>query len=190
MIFPAVIAVASLATIFYPRQVGAVAQRVFGPFQLYGPPMQSNIENTAYNIARDHLIRHEGRRNDVYKDSLGVLTVGIGHKVTAADGLRFGQRITDAQIDALFETDIAQAFAAAKSQALELRKYNADMIAALTSVNFQLGIYWRSKFSGTWNDLKNDNLQGAVRRLQNSAWRSQTPARVADFVAALERNFA
>ena len=41
------------------------------------------------------IAEREGRRNDVYKDSLGKLTVGIGHLVVPSDHLNFGERISD-----------------------------------------------------------------------------------------------
>lgn len=195
--WPVIAALGVGSLIFFPRQtkagltmIGGTAKEVFGPFLTFGPPMQSSIDSAAMAIARQNLIAREGRRKDVYIDSRGFATVGIGHKVLPSDNLRVGDIISDAQIEALFQKDIAEAFAAAKSQAKELRKYNPDMIAALTSVNFQLGTFWRSKFTNTWADLKNDNVQGAIYRLQSSDWRSQTPVRVADFIAALERNFA
>lgn len=195
---PAVLLIAGIGgLVFFPRQiaaavqqVGEVAKKVYGPFQLYGPPMPSTIEATALSLARQNLEKREGYENYVYVDTAGYATVGIGHKVLPEDNLRVGQYVSDAQIAAFFEKDVAKAFSAAKSQALELRKYNADMIAALISVNFQLGTGWRKTFANTWNDLKTDNVQGAIIRLQSSVWRKQTPTRVADFIAAIERNFA
>lgn len=168
----------------------AVTKEVFGPFLTYGPPMQSTIDTAALSLAKDILIKREGRKNYVYIDSKGYATVGIGHKVLPSDNLRVGDYITDQRIEELFRQDINKAFTAAKKQAQELGKYNAEMIAALTSVNFQLGTGWTKEFANTWRDLKNDNVQSAISRINTSAWKSQTPVRVADFIAVLQRNFA
>lgn len=183
--------------ILFPKQsqagllkISSTAQQVFGPFLTFGPPMQSTIDAAAMNLAKDILIKREGRKNYVYVDSKGYPTVGIGHKVLPSDNLRVGDYIEDARIEQLFRQDIDKAFSAAKSQARELGKYNADMIAALTSVNFQLGTGWTKEFANTWRDLKTDNLSGAISRINTSAWKSQTPVRVADFIAALQRNYA
>ena len=45
----------------------------------------------------------EGRRNDVYLDTLGKPTVGIGHLVVAADNLKVGDVISDARVSDLFQ---------------------------------------------------------------------------------------
>ncbi len=165
------------------------AEKTYGPFQLYGPPTQSSIEAAALSRAKEDLTMHEGRRNDVYYDTQGYLTVGIGHKVTSQDNLRAGQKISDAQIEDFFEQDVQKAFAAAKGQANELGKYDADLIAALTGVNFQLGTGWRSKFKNTWEDLKKGNAASAINRLRQSEWMKQTPIRVAAFIDALGEAF-
>lgn len=164
-------------------------------FSIIAPSMASivnstGIENQALQNARSILIAREGRRNDVYIDSEGYPTVGIGHKVLPQDNLRVGHRISDQQIEAFFAADIKTAFEAAKRQARESGKYNPDFIAALTSVNFQLGTGWTRTFSNTWARIVRGDVKGAVSALKVSKWNKQTPTRVADFVSALERNFA
>jgi GH24 family phage-related lysozyme (muramidase) len=47
----------------------------------------------------------EGRRNDVYLDSRGIPTVGIGHKVLPEDNLKVGDVISDAQVEAFYVKD-------------------------------------------------------------------------------------
>lgn len=166
------------------------AEKAYGPFQVFGPPTQASIDAAALAQAKNELVLHEGRRNDAYLDSKGILTVGIGHKVLPEDNLRLGDRISDEMVERLFAQDTAKAFAAAKEQALELGKYDAGLIAALTSVNFQLGTAWRGKFTNTWNDLKRGNVAGAISRLQQSEWMKQTPVRVAAFIDSLQGAFS
>jgi GH24 family phage-related lysozyme (muramidase) len=168
----------------------ATPQKVFGPFQLFGPPSPMQIETRARALARDEIRKHEGYKTVVYLDSRNIPTVGIGHKVTPADNLRVGERISNARVEQLFEKDFAPAFAAALSQARELGKYKPEMIAALASVNFQLGTGWRSKFYNTWNDLKNDNVRSAIARLNTSDWAKQTPVRVASFIGVLQEVYS
>jgi len=184
-----------VAGVFWPKKAGAaesqsIMEKVFGPWLSYGPPTQSSIDGPAYTEAKAHIIEVEGRRNDVYKDSKGILTVGIGHKVLPSDGLVYGQKITDAQVDAFFSTDVSKAFAAARSQAKELGKYTVEMIAALTSVNFQLGTGWKNDFANTWKYLKSGNEQQAIANLKMSKWYQQTPQRVSFFIATIQNEFA
>jgi len=160
---------------------------VFGPFQIFGPPMQSNIDAIAFEKAKAIVREEEGYRKDVYLDSEGKLTVGIGHLVLPSDNLVYGQVISAARVDEFFAQDIAKAFSAAKKQALEARKYTPDFIAALTSVNFQLGTGWTKVFYNTWKDIKAGNISSAISRLNQSDWKKQTPDRVAYFVSVLQQ---
>jgi len=51
----------------------------------------------AEDIAFEELMAlREGRRNDVYLDTLNKPTVGIGHLVVAGDNLKIGDVIADA----------------------------------------------------------------------------------------------
>lgn len=147
------------------------------------------VESQAFAEAKRRLILREGRRNDVYRDTRGFLTVGIGHKVVASDRLKLGDRISDSRVDAFFAEDVRKAFNAALSQARQINQYNVEMIAALTSVNFQLGIYWTLEWGNTWALLKRGDKAGAaaaIRRIQSSAWSRQTPTRTNDFVQSIK----
>lgn len=175
---------------------GAAAERYGLPLPSFNAVKGSlvetdaQIEFNAFALAKSELVSEEGRRSDAYLDSRGILTVGIGHKVLSSDNIKLGQVITDARIDDLFSQDLAPAFSAAKSQAREINKYNAEMIARLTSVNFQLGTYWRTKFPNTWSLIKNGKIQQAINNLYDSAWYQQTPNRVIAFASTLQNQFA
>jgi GH24 family phage-related lysozyme (muramidase) len=55
------------------------------------------------------MIEEEGARRTVYRDVAGYLTVGVGHLVTAADNLDFGDRVSRDQVIDFLERDIAVA---------------------------------------------------------------------------------
>lgn len=135
----------------------------------------------------DHLIQREGKRNMVYKDSLGKPTVGVGHLVQKGDNLKVGERISDAKVREFLEKDASKAFNAAKMQAGELGINDADFIIALGSVNFQLGTSWRSKFPNTWRHIVNGNYAQAIKNIERSLWAKQTPVRTKDFVNAIKQ---
>lgn len=148
------------------------------------------VEAIAYENARNTLIRREGYRNIVYKDTEGYLTVGIGHKVLSTDGLKLGDKISDEKVESLFKKDMDTAFAAALSQARDLGRYTPEFIAALTSVNFQLGTNWPAVFYNTYPLLKGGNWREAINNLNMSKWAAQTPVRVADFTNAIRTEFS
>ena len=129
----------------------------------------------------------EGRRTDVYKDSLGKLTVGIGHLVAPADNLRFGEVISDQRVSALFQADGADALDAARDQASEAAVTESFFVVALASVCFQLGDEWRKKFPTTWKLIVDGKYAEAAHGLDGTLWQKQTPVRVKDFQDALRR---
>lgn len=124
----------------------------------------------------------EGRRNDVYKDSLGIATVGIGHRVRPEDNLRVGQRISDAQVDAFFHQDGAFALKKARDQAAQAGIDDPAFIRRLGAATFQLGWpKWPGTFPKTWNLIRSGDYEGAATELYNSKWAKQTPRRVDAF---------
>src|SRR5690348_9873974 len=54
------------------------------------------------------LENREGVRLTVYKDSKGIPTVGVGHVVLPEDGLKLGDKITQAQCDAFLAHDLGK----------------------------------------------------------------------------------
>jgi GH24 family phage-related lysozyme (muramidase) len=127
----------------------------------------------------------EGRRNDVYPDSLKIPTVGIGHKVVPSDNLRVGDTISDDRVNQLFAQDGSKALNAAKAQAAQAGIFDPEFIAHLASVNFQLGTNWTSQFGTTWGKIVAGDYAGAADGLNKTLWARQTPVRVRQFQSAL-----
>lgn len=61
---------------------------------------------------KEALIQEEGVREVVYRDVAGYPTVGVGHLVSPADGLRVGDRISYDRVLDFLEGDLAEAEAA------------------------------------------------------------------------------
>lgn len=176
--------------LFSQKPVRDKAAQMFGPFLTKGPPTRESIDARAWQLVRDMLIKEEGYENVVYLDSRGFPTVGIGHLVLPEDNLKLGDRISDARIEQLFQRDAQKAFDAAKSQAIDLGRYEPNFIAALTEVNFQLGTGWPRVFANTYTALRSGEWRKAINNIKSSAWAKQTPKRVANFAAAIERAYA
>ncbi len=84
------------------------------------------------------LIEEEGVRQTVYRDVAGHPTVGVGHLVTADDGLGVGQRIDKARILKLLTDDIAAAEAATHRLARDLPLHQHEF-DALVDLIFNVG---------------------------------------------------
>ena len=127
----------------------------------------------------------EGTRPDVYRDSEGFLTVGVGHKVTPADHLKLGDKPGDARIGDFLRRDAAAALDAARRQAAEAGITDPDFIVPLASVNFQLGTGWRGSFVKTWPLIVKGDYAAAAEEAADSKWNKQAPQRVRQFQEAL-----
>jgi lysozyme len=137
-----------------------------------------------------NLKTNEGYRNDVYRDSLGVLTAGVGHKLTNAELGQYkeGDTIDDALISKWLDQDSTKAYTAATQQANQLGQGgNSNFIDALGEVNFQLGTNWYKDHQNTWGLMQQGNFSGAATEAAVSDWNDQTPKRVQNFQAALQQ---
>lgn len=145
-------------------------------------------ERRELDAFRKHVKKEEGEEDEVYLDTNGFKTVGIGHKVTDDDDLEVGDRITEAQKAAFFRADARDALRAARTQMREAGITEESFLVPLASVNFQLGSGWREKFKNTWAFIKARQYAAAAREVEDSKWyREDSPDRVEAFQEALER---
>ena len=145
-------------------------------------------ERREHDAFRQHMKSEEGDENVVYLDTNGHETVGIGHKVTHADGLKVGDRITDAQKEAFFRADADKALRAARAQMREAGIADQGFLVPLASVNFQLGTGWKNEFKKTWAFIKARQYAAAATEVQDSKWfRVDSPDRVQAFQEELMR---
>lgn len=138
-----------------------------------------------YDIIRESMVREEGIKYIVYKDSLGKLTGGIGHLILPSDNMKHGDPISPEQVEEWFRKDVSGAIWAAIDQAEQIGEFEKDFIKALTHVNFQLGVYWYKKWPNTWRNLTNGRYQKVINSVMRSLWHRQTPRRTTAFKTAL-----
>ena len=132
-----------------------------------------------------HLILREGKVLDVYLDSLGKPTVGVGHLIVPSDGLQVGDTITDDQCLEFLDKDSEEAWSAACFQSELTERVDQEYITGLASVNFQLGTKWYKIHKRTWSYLLAGKWELAAMEVEDSQWYDQTPVRVRDFQEAL-----
>lgn len=133
----------------------------------------------------------EGSRLQVYVDTMGRPTVGIGHLVIASDNLKVGDTITSDRQAQFFNQDANKALSLARSQAEGANIVNPWFTAALADANFQLGNFV-AKNPNTWNAIVNAqheldqkqfdkataDFNAAADSLNSGPWMSETPVRV------------
>ncbi len=127
------------------------------------------------------VIAHEGIVDELYLDSLGKATVGIGHLIQPHERDRFpkGKKISREEIDELFDIDINRAAAGADLLINEcighdLPQHVGEVIVEMV---FQLGTQGVRNFKKMWKAMRVKDWKTASLEMQDSRWHQQTPKR-------------
>lgn len=123
------------------------------------------------DIMRAELVRDEGSRTTVYRDTRGNLTVGVGHNLTIPQDQH--------TIDALLTSDIAGCVAS-----LDLRQpwwRNLDPVRqrVLINMTFQLGGAGLARFPQFLAAMQAGQWDAAAEEMMDSNWARECPARAA-----------
>ncbi len=116
----------------------------------------------------------EGRRNDVYPDTRGYPTAGIGHKDVS---MRIGDTVSDEQIDAWFAEDYARAANGIVASLPWFRGLDEVRQAYLISMAFQMGLGGVLGFHHTLAAIQVGQWAQAAQGIRSSDWHTETPAR-------------
>ena len=111
--------------------------------------------------------KHEGFVNHVYKDSLGLDTLGYGTlmPITKQEGEILLQHRLNNMIQSLVTSEPFYN---------ELPQDKADIIAEMA---YQMGVSGVLEFKNMWNALKKRDYQAASFHMIQSKWAEQTPNR-------------
>ena len=121
------------------------------------------------DLLRRDLERDEGRRATVYKDSLGVATIGIGHNCYKPLSAR--------AIDLIFEDDVLDAIADLDRNLDWWREMSEPRQRALANMSFQMGYSRLKGFAKMLAALEAGDFEAAAHEAANSHWAFQTPER-------------
>ena len=124
---------------------------------------------------------HEGVRTQMYLDSLGKATIGIGHLIKPHERERYaeGVEISMDEVEELFEMDLNRAAAGAESLIKECIGHDLPphIEEVILEMVFQLGTTGVSKFKKFWKALRVKDWKKASEEMKDSRWHSQTPRR-------------
>jgi lysozyme len=126
--------------------------------------------------------RHEGRVPHAYEDSLGYLTIGVGHLIDR----RKGGKLPDSVIDILLEHDI--------------REHREEMLAALpwahglddvrqavlVDMAFNLGVTGLLGFKNTLESVRLGLYHQAAGQMLQSKWAKQVGSRATRLAMMME----
>ena len=129
-------------------------------------------------LLRSHLQVEEGLRLKLYKDTVGVTTIGWGH---AIGRIGISRRIADL----ILEEDIDRSVADLDLWWRGWRDLDPVRQEVLLAAVFQLGLNTWLDFKRTRRAIVEGRWDDAADNLLDSKWASQTPARVQRLAAML-----
>ncbi len=119
----------------------------------------------------DQLIRHEGLVLDIYKDSVGIWTIGVGRNLEHV-GLR-----SEAEARYLLRSDIVAIRAELEKAIPWIGDLDEVRQRCLMDMAFNLGVAGLMKFEKTLRLIAQGNLSGASQEMLRSKWADQVGQR-------------
>ena len=129
---------------------------------------------------RAELTRDEGYRTDIYPDTEGHATVGIGHLIVSGDpehGKPVGTKVTDERVQELFTQDISTALEDCNAVFPDFGSFPEEAQRIIANMMFNLG---RTRFLGFENFIdavKDCNWSEAADEMVASDWYGQVKGR-------------
>jgi lysozyme len=121
----------------------------------------------------DLLEKHEGYRQFVYKDSMGIETIGIGRNLK-------NRGVTHAEALYLLENDITDFTKQLHDRLYWFDSIHPDAQMVLLDMAFNLGIAGLMTFTQTLEHIKNENYLKASETMLQSKWAGQVGKRAVE----------
>ena len=141
------------------------------------PPKEEKTEPTqsvsGMEDTKAMIIQHEGKRNEPYKDSLGLWTVGVGHLIGDGKSLppEMNRKFSDEEVMNMFEEDFAHHKKIAEGTP-GYQAANEGGKAAFIDLSFNMGKWW-PKWPTTKKLLANEQFEDAAEAMKDSKWYKQ-----------------
>lgn len=147
----------------------------------------------AQDVSQTFVIAEEGVHNNVYRDKMGLKTVGVGFNMEQNNAKAIWERakipekfdrvfngqqqLSNESARKLFDFTHKASSRAAQKIVPFYENLGVNQQAALDSMVFQLGPTGVRKFKNTLNALGKGNAKAVENAILNSLWAKQTPAR-------------
>lgn len=128
---------------------------------------------------RRHLGLEEGYERFPYKDTVGKLTIGIGHNLT-------DNGLTDPVIEMIYQIDAAQAEASLDHYLPWWRGLDAIRQVVLADMTFNIGINAVLEFKNTLASVQSGDFAAAAQGMRQSLWAKQVGSRAEKLAVMME----
>lgn len=144
---------------------------------------------------KKQLILDEGCKLEIYLDSLGKPTFGIGHLLTSQDVEWFawknlckekpGMKISQERVDEIFQKDVICCIKNCEQLFDDFDKLPEEVQQILANMTFNLGIAGLKKFTKFIAAIKDKNFKKASLEMEKSAWYNQVGSRAKRLVSKM-----
>lgn len=127
---------------------------------------------------RETITRHEGSRLDMYQDTLGIWTIGVGHNIQE-------KGISPKVMEIMLEEDLEEAISELKRSVSFFSRMPEQVQEALVNLSFNMGIPRLMQFRKTLAYLRDGEFESAADELLDSRYAEQVGHRaleVADMI--------
>lgn len=144
-----------------------------------------NLDKLRVEIAEDEGVKHE-----VYRDHLGLPTVGIGHLVREYDeeyGEPVGTPVTEERVIELFESDVLSVLEDCDRLYPEFETLPEEAQLIIANMMFNMGYSRLSKFRMMKAAVEAGDWKEAAAQMKDSRWARQVPNRADRLIKRMER---
>ena len=127
---------------------------------------------------RETITRHEGSRLQMYQDSLGIWTIGVGHNIQE-------KGISPKVMELMLDEDLEEAISELKRSVSFFSKMPQQVQEALVNLRFNMGIPRLMQFKKTLALLREGDFESAADELLDSRYAEQVGRRaleIADMI--------
>lgn len=143
-----------------------------------------------FPILRANLIRHEGWRNQAYRDSEGYWTIGVGHKISNDKSLDASKaEYTDDEIELQLKWDIEESVMGAYNLYDDFNSLPVGIKLVLIEMVFNMGLKTVKKFKETLKALHQHHWERMAHEMLDSKWARQVGNR-AEYLASIVEGHA
>ncbi len=137
------------------------------------------------DVLKEQIKRHEGEVLEVYADSLGYLTLGVGHLIREDDaefgepaGTPVSQDTVDRYYEADFDKHVDETIHLFESKGVEdFYSLPEDIQHVLVNMTFNLGGSRFGKFNNMWKGVISEDWDTVAVEMEDSKWFGQVGRR-------------